>query len=129
MPFGIPGGFFRFESRLVLGCDYVHTAAFAVEFHFPIDECEECVVPALPDTFARVELGAKLPHDDIAGDDLLAAVTLHAAALTVGIATVATGALTFFMCHGFTLEAERRADESRFALERLASFVACLSYR
>ena len=32
--------------------------------------------------------------------DLLAAVALHAAALTVGIASVAAGALTLFMCHG-----------------------------
>ena len=32
--------------------------------------------------------------------DLLAAVALDAAALTVGIASVAAGALTFFVCHG-----------------------------
>ena len=44
----------------------------------------------------------QLPNQDIAGDDLLAAEPLHAAALAVGITPVAAGALTFLMCHDDT---------------------------
>ena len=42
---------------------------------------------------------AALTAQNVARDDVLAAVALHAAALTVRIASVAAGALTLFMCH------------------------------
>jgi hypothetical protein len=47
-----------------------------------------------------VKLGADLPNEDVARADLLATELLHATPLGVGIAAVAAGALTFFMCHG-----------------------------
>ena len=80
----------------VLARHDVYAAAFAVEFDFAIDEREERVIAALTDAFAGMELGAELPHDDVAGDNFLAAVTLNTASLAVGIATVAAGTLTLF---------------------------------
>jgi hypothetical protein len=46
-----------------------------------------------------VPFGATLTHKDIAGDDSFATELLDTAALGVGIATVAAGALTFLMSH------------------------------
>src|SRR5262245_9342093 len=104
MPGGIPDEqFYACNSDLVFRWDDVHAAAFAVKLHFAIDEREQRVVAALPDALAGVELRPQLADDDVPGDDLLAAVTLHAAALAVRITTVAAGALTFFMCHGMYL--------------------------
>ena len=101
MPGGIPGGRFNeYTNRSVVGGEYVDSSAFAVEFYFAIDECEEGVVFALADTFAGVEAGAQLSDEDVSGDDLLAAEAFDAAALAIGIAAVAAGTLTFFMCHG-----------------------------
>jgi hypothetical protein len=92
----------------------VYAAAFAVEDDLAVDEREQGVIFALADTFAGVELGAQLANDDVASDNFLAAETLDAAALTVGIATVAAGALTFFMCHGgSTLRAKPQANEAQ----------------
>src|SRR4051812_11130456 len=100
MPRGHPWTVSRIDLVLVRAGNYVYTAAFAVEDDLAVDEGEQGVIIALADAFAGVELGAQLTDDDVAGDYFLAAETLDAAALTVGIATVAAGALTFFMCHG-----------------------------
>src|SRR5262245_61333341 len=106
--------FSELNDDLVFARDDVDAAAFAVELDRAIDQREERVVAALADAFAGVELCTQLTDDDVAGDDLLAAVSLHTAALTVGIATVAAGALTFFMCHdGPTSELNRRSTRSR----------------
>ena len=83
--------------------NHVDAATLAVENDLAVDEREERVIPALADAFAGVELGAKLAHEDVARDDLLAAVSFDAAPLAVRIATVAAGALTFLMCHGIAL--------------------------
>src|SRR5687768_3560888 len=50
-------------------------------------ECEQRVVAAAADAETRVEVGAALAHDDLAGLDNLTAETLHAEALGVGVAT------------------------------------------
>src|SRR4051812_39898534 len=96
---------------LVFRGDDVYAAAFAVEENLAIDQCEERVIFALTDAFAGVEFGAELADDDVAGDDFLSAEALYAAALTVGIPTVAARALTFFVCHGgSTLQAKPQAS-------------------
>src|SRR6476620_2714205 len=100
MPVGIPGQLRQSANVLVRAWQDVHAAAFAVEFYFTVDECEQRVVFALADAFAGLELRAQLSHEDVAGDDLLAAISFDVASLAVGIATVAARALTFFMCHG-----------------------------
>ena len=88
---------------LVFRRNHVHAATFAVELHLAIDEGEERVIATLTDALTSVEFRAELTNDDVAGDDLLATVTLHTATLTIRITTVAAGALTFFMCHGIYL--------------------------
>jgi hypothetical protein len=103
MPVGIPQRLQQIDLALVGAWDYVYAAAFAVEDDLAVDEREQCVISALADALAGVELGAQLADQDIAGDDLLAAESLDATTLAVRIATVATGALTFFMCHGSCL--------------------------
>ena len=91
---------FGYIHSLVLRWNDIHAAAFAVEFYFAIDQCEERVVFALTDAFPGLELCAELAYEDVAGDNLFAAVSFDAAPLAIGIPTVAAGALTFFMCHG-----------------------------
>ena len=63
-----------------------------------------------------MELGPHLANQDVAGDHFLATKFLDAPPLRVRIATVAAGALTFFMCHGNaseTLFCERPCDSLR----------------
>src|SRR5262245_24709397 len=60
---------------------------------------EESVVAAAADILARVELGAALLHQDVAGDDLLAAVALDAEVLRIAGAAVAARAYAFLVCH------------------------------
>jgi hypothetical protein len=106
---GIPGPLLRSGLVLVRAGNYVYAAAFAVEDDLAVDQRKQGVIFALADAFACVELGAQLTDDDVAGDYFLAAETLDAAALTVGIATVAAGALTFFVRHGgSTFELNRK---------------------
>src|SRR5215475_6202923 len=51
-------------------------------------ECEQRVVTAAPDLVARVELGAALPHQDLAGVDQLPAVALDPEPLRGRVAAV-----------------------------------------
>src|SRR4051812_39710676 len=81
------------------GSDHVHAAAFAVELHDAIDQGEQGVVRAQPNAAAWMELGADLPHQDVAGDHLFSGVALHATSLPVGIAAVAARSLAFLMSH------------------------------
>ena len=62
------------------------------ELHLAIHEGEQGVVTAQANARTRVELGAALTHDDVAGFDGLAAEDLDAQVLRVGVATVARGA-------------------------------------
>src|SRR5436853_7265081 len=55
--------------------------ALGVELNRALDHCEDRVVPADANARARVPLGAPLTHEDIAGDDVLAAEVLHTEAL------------------------------------------------
>ncbi|KAG1271921.1 hypothetical protein G6F65_012074 [Rhizopus arrhizus] len=69
------------------------------ELHLAVHEGEQGVVTAQAHAGTRVELGAALTHDDVAGFDGLAAEDLDAQVLRVGVATVARGAYALFMCH------------------------------
>src|SRR5690606_36809105 len=64
-----------------------------------VDQCEQGVVAAEADARARMELGAALADDDVAGLDGLAAVHVHAEVLRVGVAAVARGTYALFVCH------------------------------
>src|SRR5688572_4012263 len=46
-----------------------------------------------------MELRPVLAHDDVSGNDVLAAVTLHAEPLGIAVTTVADRAAAFFMSH------------------------------
>src|SRR5690606_29721118 len=83
--------------------DHVHGAALlralGRELDLAVDQREQGVVAAEADARTRVELGAALADDDVAGVDRLAAIDLHAEVLRVGVAAVARGAYALFMCH------------------------------
>src|SRR3546814_11714821 len=59
-----------------------------------------CVFLAESYVAARVELGAALLHQDVAGQHALAAELLHAETASGGIAPVARAAACLLMCHG-----------------------------
>src|SRR6478672_4894281 len=98
----------RGSSRCVetglTGGDDVHRAALlralGRELDLAVDQREQGVVAAKADAHARMELGATLADDDVAGFDRLATIDLHAEVLRVGVATVARGTYALFMCHG-----------------------------
>ena len=66
---------------------------------WPCDQREQGVVAAAADPVARVEVGAALPDDDLAGVDQLAAEALDAEPLGVGVATVARRGRALLVCH------------------------------
>src|SRR3954454_17439918 len=74
-------------------------AAAGAELDRTPDQREQRVVPAATDAAARVEVGATLAHDDLAGVDDLAAVALDAEALGVGVAAVLGGRRALLVCH------------------------------
>src|SRR3954447_532724 len=75
-------------------------AALVAELDRTCGEGEEGVVAATADVHAGVEVGAALADQDLARVDGLAAEALHAEALSVGVAAVASGARSLFVCHG-----------------------------
>src|SRR5690606_30230177 len=66
-------------------------AALDAELDGAAGQREQRVVAATPDIAAGVEVGAALADDDLACVDDLAAETLHAETLGIGIATVLGG--------------------------------------
>src|SRR5262249_31389996 len=69
------------------------------EFHFAVRKRKERVVLGDADIGAGMHLGAALANENIAGKNLLAAVTLHAEPLARRVASVARGTACFLMCH------------------------------
>src|SRR5215210_1707930 len=69
------------------------------ELDGPRAEREQGVVTAAADVQPRVEVGAPLAHDDLAGVHLLAAEALDAEALRVGVAPVAGGRRALLVSH------------------------------
>src|SRR4051812_10952401 len=72
-----------------------------------VDEREDGEVAAEADVLTGMDDRPLLPHEDVAGDHLLAAETLDATHLRAGIAAVARSALSFFVSH---LGSSLRAD-------------------
>src|SRR5690606_39030847 len=97
------GSFARHRAGLLRNRDNTDGAALlrtlGRELDLAVDQREQGVVAAEADAHARMELGAALADDDVAGLDGLAAVHLHAQVLRVGVAAVARGAYALFMCH------------------------------
>src|SRR5258708_2196497 len=78
---------------------HAHLLLGLVEDDGAVDEGEQGVVPAHADILAAMELSAALPHQDVAGQPVLAAELLHAEAAPFRIAAVARAAACLFMSH------------------------------
>ena len=91
------------DSVLPLLGDDIDTAAFTVKHDLAVDQCEQCVIFALANTFSSVELGANLTNKDVTSADGFATKLLDSTSLSVRIATVSAGALPFLMCHQYHL--------------------------
>ena len=62
-------------------------------------ESEQGVIPAGTDAFSSVESGANLANKNVAGQNFLTTVALHATSLTYTVATVSGTTASFFMSH------------------------------
>src|SRR5690349_15048401 len=91
-----------FFLRARWSADDVHHRApgLRLELDLAVGLGEQGVVAAHADVDAGMELRAALAHQDVAGDDALAAELLEAEALGLRIAAVTGTAACFFMCHG-----------------------------
>jgi hypothetical protein len=88
------------EVRLLLSDrDDADASATLLEVDRAGDQSEQTIVLGALDVTAGVELRSALTEDDAAGRDQLAAVGFDTEALRLGIATVASRALTLLMCH------------------------------
>src|SRR4051812_32021688 len=85
------------------------TAAEGAELDGTGVQGEQGVVTATADAGTRVEVGAALADEDLAGVDLLAAEALHAEALSVRVTTVTSRACALLVSH-FRLPLLRRVD-------------------
>src|SRR5690242_1904195 len=74
-------------------------AAPGAELDRPRNQREQRVVAAAAHAHAGVEVGAVLPHDDLAGADQLAAEALDAEPLGVGVPAVTAGRGALLVCH------------------------------
>src|SRR5688572_24243565 len=86
----------------LLGFDGHEGVAFGAllrELHAAILEREQRVVRADADVRAGAHLRAALADEDVAREDSFAAELLHAQALAVRFAAVASAAACLFMCH------------------------------
>jgi hypothetical protein len=92
---------------------YVFAIAAHRKLHDTVGQCEERVIFPKPDVFARTNTRAALTHQDVARDDELAAETLDAEALRVGVAAVPSGAGT--LLGGEELEIEKEHGRSTIA--------------
>src|SRR5215470_11730624 len=102
LPLRIPYGWERLFGGLSRRRQHVHfdlAARARAERHHAVDGREQRVVAADADILSGIHLGAALTNQDVAGEDLLAAVALHAQALAVRVAAVARGAACFLVCH------------------------------
>ena len=80
-------------------CEDVDATTFLIEFDVSVDQGKDCVIGTESNALAGTELRSHLTNDNAACFCRLSAVQLHSTPLTIGIASVTTGALTFFMCH------------------------------
>src|SRR5581483_6023412 len=84
--------------------------ARAREGDAPLGHGEDRVVAADHHALTRVELRPALANDDVSGDDVLAAVALHAEPLRVGVATVARRAGALLGREQLQIEPEHSRD-------------------
>src|SRR4051812_3212468 len=100
-PAKISGRLFRVHVG-VHGVDRDIRAAigFGVELHLALDDGKNRVVLADADTVPSAPLGAALTHEDVAGEHVLTAESLHAETATGRVTAVARRAACFLVSHG-----------------------------
>src|SRR6476660_4474966 len=89
------------DREWLLGGDDVDDAATTAgaELDRTGGQGEQRVLAAPTDVGARVEVGAALPYDDLAGVGELTAEARHTGALGVGVAAVLGGRGALLVCH------------------------------
>src|SRR5690606_19055077 len=87
------------RSRRHVDGDVGAPARAGVEAHMSVAGGEQRVILADADIAARVVLGAALTHENVPGENELAAELLHAQPLAWRIAPVARAAACFLVCH------------------------------
>ena len=70
-----------------------------IEAHTAIDQCENCVIAAKPDVFARQKFCPALAHNDIAGYNRFAAEFFYTQPFADAVAPIFNAALSFFVSH------------------------------
>ena len=87
------------KRKLRFDRNHADGAGGFAEFHNAVAESEEREIAAAADVFARVELGAALTDDDVAGENALAAIFFNTQILRIAVAAVTAAGLTFLMSH------------------------------
>jgi hypothetical protein len=78
----------------------VNAALFRFPLYPPVFQSEKGMIAPHADVTSGVKASPALAHEDPAREDFLTIVAFYPEALCIAIATVATGSLTFFVCHG-----------------------------
>ena len=87
-------------SSVALGAWHdVDPSALLVKHDFTIAQRVQCVVATGADIPARMPFRTTLAHKNVASQDRFPTEFLHASALSLGITTVSTGALSLLMSH------------------------------
>src|SRR5688572_4466755 len=94
---------FRRIGRPHLDVDELAAQLAVAKRDAAVAQREQGMVPADADAVAGIIFGAALAHDDVAGEDILAAELLHAEPLALGVAAVAGRTACFLVCHDETL--------------------------
>ena len=74
-----------------------------LELHHTVGHREERIVASAPYVLARMKLGSSLANEDVARSNDLTTESLHTEVLRFGVASIAAGTYTFFMCRIYTL--------------------------
>jgi hypothetical protein len=90
----------RREDALVRQRLDVDPTAFSIEVHIAIDQSEDGVIGSHANIAAWMPLSSALADQDVAWTYQFATEFLNSKTLCVRVASVACGALSFFVCHG-----------------------------
>src|SRR6266851_8357615 len=89
------------EGKQLFRSDGVNVDASptAIEPNVAVNQRENCVIAAEADVLARQKLRSALAHNDVPGDDQLAAESFYTEPFADAVAAVLNAALSFFVCH------------------------------
>src|SRR5699024_875735 len=90
---------YRVLAGLQLDAALLAGLAHALETDGSVHQSEQGVIAALANVLTRHDVGAALPDQDVAGQNLLPIGTLHAQTLGHGVAAVLRAAYAFLVCH------------------------------